>query len=386
MTQSVAVCHQMDGMTKDQLPLDEKLTWLRLLRSENVGPVTFRYLLQRFGSAAAALAALPELAQRSGRRRLRIGSSAEAAREFEALEAVGATALALCEPGYPAALAAIEDAPPLLFLRGRPEMLLHPGIGVVGARNASGNGRQLAERFARGLAQQEFTVVSGLARGIDSAAHRGALSAGYDHGSTIAVMAGGIDVVYPPENTELSDEIAGEGLLLSEIALGTEPQARHFPRRNRLISGLSLAVLVVEAAERSGSLITARLANEQGRQVLAVPGSPLDPRAQGCNRLIREGARLVQSLDDILEEVGAATTGRLRETPPARFEPAEIASEIDERAIALVLECLSPSPLAVDEVIRRCQLSPPLVHNVLLELELAGRLERQAGNRVALIA
>jgi DNA processing protein len=199
-------------------------------------------------------------------------------------------------------------------------------------------------------------------------------------------MAGGVDVVYPPENKALAESIAEQGLLLSEMALGTEPQARHFPRRNRLISGLSLAVLVVEAAERSGSLITARLANEQGRQVLAVPGSPLDPRAQGCNLLIREGARLVQNLADIMEELGAPLAGRLREPPATMFEPAEIAQEIDERMIALVIECLSPSPLAVDEVIRRCQVSPPLVHNVLLELELAGRLERQAGNRVALIA
>jgi DNA processing protein len=376
----------MGNISKELLPLEERLAWLRLLRSENVGPVSFRYLLRRFGTASAALAALPDLAQRSGRRRLRIASAAEASRELEGLDALGGTALALCEPGYPAALAAIEDAPPLLFLRGRPEMLLRTGIGVVGARNASGNGRLLAERFAKGLAQQDFTVVSGLARGIDTAAHRAALSAGYDHGSTIAVMAGGIDVVYPPENAALAEQIAAEGLLVSEMALGTEPQARHFPRRNRLISGLSLAVLVVEAAERSGSLITARLANDQGRQVMAVPGSPLDPRAQGCNRLIREGARLVQGLDDVLEEIGATTAGRLRETPPARFELPEIAQEIDERALALVLECLSPSPLAVDEVIRRCQLSAPLVHSVLLELELAGRLERQAGNRVALIA
>ncbi|HKY93828.1 MAG TPA: DNA-processing protein DprA [Kiloniellales bacterium] len=368
--------------------MDEKLNWLRLLRSENVGPVTFRYLIGRFGTAGAALAALPELAQRSGRRRLRVASLSEAERELDALQAARGTALALCEPGYPIALAAIEDAPPLLFLRGRPELLMEDrAVGVVGARNASGNGRLLAERFGRGLAAEHFTVVSGLARGIDTAAHQGALSAGYDHGSTIAVMAGGLDVVYPPENEGLADEIAGNGLLLSEMAIGTEPQARHFPRRNRLISGLSQAVLVVEAAERSGSLITARMANDQGRQVLAVPGSPLDPRAQGCNRLIRDGARLVQSLDDILEELGGGgPRGCAPTTASALFEAPEIASEIDDRAIALVLECLSPSPLAVDEVIRRCQLSPPLVQNVLLELELAGRLERQAGNRVALIA
>jgi DNA processing protein len=376
----------MDAKSPTDLPLDEKLAWLRLLRSENVGPITFRYLLGRFGSASAALAALPQLAQRSARRRLSIASLADARRELDRLAAAGVHAIALCEPGYPAALAAIDDAPPLLFVRGRTDLLAVAGVGVVGARNASGNGRQTAERFAKGLADQGLTVVSGLARGIDTAAHRGALSAGPAGAGTIAAMAGGIDVVYPPENKALAEEIAQNGLLLSEMALGTEPQARHFPRRNRLISGLSQAVLVIEAAERSGSLITARLANDQGRQVLAVPGSPFDPRAQGCNRLIRDGARLVQSLDDILEEVGGLGAGRRRIEPSTFFEAPEIAGEIDDRAIALVLECLSPSPLAVDEVIRRCQVSPPLVQNVLLELELAGRLERQAGNRVALIA
>jgi DNA processing protein len=375
----------MDATTNHTLPLDEKFAWLRLLRSENVGPVTFRYLLGRFGTAGAALAALPDLAQRSGRRRLRVASLADARRELEQLETAGGRMLALAEPGYPLALAAIEDAPPLLFLRGRDALLQQSAVGVVGARNASGNGRQLAERFGKGLAEAGHAVASGLARGIDTAAHRGALAAGRKGGGTIAALAGGIDVVYPPENKALAEEIAEHGLLLSEMAVGTEPQARHFPRRNRLISGLSQAVLVVEAAERSGSLITARMANDQGRQVLAVPGSPLDPRAQGCNRLIRDGARLVQSLDDILEELGGSPGG-LRATAPAFFEAPEIASEIDERAVALVLECLSPSPLAVDEVIRRCQVSPPLVQNVLLELELAGRLERQAGNRVALIA
>jgi len=376
----------MDASVCDTLPLDEKLTWLRLLRSENVGPITFRYLLGRFGSAGAALAALPELAQRSGRKSLRVATLADARRELERLDACGGRAVALCEALYPRPLAAVEDAPPLLFLRGRSELLQCAAVGVVGARNASGNGRQLAERFAKGLAESGFTVASGLARGIDTAAHRGALAAGRAGGGTVAAMAGGLDVVYPPENRALAEEIAAGGLLLSEMPVGTEPQARHFPRRNRLISGLSLAVLVVEAAERSGSLITARLANEQGRQVFAVPGSPLDPRAQGCNRLIRQGATLVQSLDDILEDLGAAGSGQQPAIRQAFFEAPEIADEIDERAISLVLECLSPSPLAVDEVIRRCHLSPPVVQNVLLELELAGRLERQAGNRVALIA
>ena len=376
----------MDSVTTKALPLDESLAWLRLLRSDNVGPVTFRYLLHRFGDANTALAALPEVAARSGRRRYKVASLADAHREVERLDAVGGRLLTMAEPGYPVPLAAVEDAPPLLFLRGRAELLQRATIGVVGARNASGNGRQLAERFGKGLAEAGLTIASGLARGIDTAAHRGALAGGPTGGSTIAVMAGGVDVVYPPENKALAAEIAEQGLLISEMAVGTEPQARHFPRRNRLISGLSQAVLVVEAAERSGSLITARMANDQGRQVLVVPGSPLDPRAQGCNRLIREGARLVQSLDDILEDLGGPSFARPATPATTLFEAPEIASEIDERAIALVLECLSPSPLAVDEVIRRCQLTPPLVQNVLLELELVGRLERQAGNRVALIA
>ncbi|MEX2628812.1 MAG: DNA-processing protein DprA [Tistlia sp.] len=364
----------------------ERLAWLRLLRSEHVGPVTFRQLIARFGNAAAALEALPELARRGGRRAApRIASAAEAERELEAVERLGAWTLGLAEPGYPEALAAIDDAPPLLILKGRRALLERPAVAVVGARNASTNGRALARSLAGDLAGAGFLVASGLARGIDTAAHEGSLEAG-----TAAVVAGGPDVFYPPENRALQEAIAERGLLVAEQPPGTEPLARHFPRRNRIISGLSRAVLVVEAALRSGSLITARLALEQGREVGAVPGSPLDPRARGCNLLLRQGAILVEEADDLLRELAGQRAplrpGRLREAPDAP-EPAARDDEThaSARARAAVVECLGPSGVAVDEVLRRCQLSASLVSLILMELELAGRLERQPGGRVALI-
>jgi len=363
----------------------ERIAALRLLRSEHVGPVTWRQLVSRFGSAEGALAALPELARRGGGRPPRIATAGAAEAELAAAERQGVRILFLGESLYPPQLASLEDAPPLLFLRGRAELLARPAVALVGARNASGNGRRFAEQLAQGLARKGLSVVSGLARGIDAAAHEGALAGG---GDTVAVVAGGADIVYPPEHGDLSRRIAEAGAILAEMPLGTLPQARHFPRRNRLISGLSQAVVVVEAAPRSGSLITARFAGEQGREVLAVPGSPLDPRAQGCNQLIREGATLVQSVADILEALGPAARHPLAE-PAAPFRGAATAPEEDDRSLAAarvaVLELLSPVGLAVDEVIRRCQLSAPLVQIVLLELELAGRLERQAGNRVALL-
>ncbi len=363
----------------------ERLDWLRLIRSENVGPITFRQLLARFGSAGAALEALPELARRGGRRRpISICSRSAAEAELERLEAAGARLVALPEPDYPPALAVLEDAPPVLSCLGHAHLARRNALAVVGARNASANGRRLARRLAADLGQADLLVASGLARGIDAAAHEGALETG-----TAAVMAGGIEVVYPEENAALYREIRARGVILSEMPAGTVPQARHFPRRNRLISGLSLGVLVVEAALRSGSLITARLALDQGREVFAVPGSPLDPRARGCNNLIRQGASLVESAADVLD----ALEGLLR--PPA--EEPKVAEFLgttqplpDEREIAAaraaVEALLGPTPVAVDEVIRECQVSPAIVHMALLELELAGRLERQPGNRVALIA
>ena len=263
-------------------------------------------------------------------------------------------------------------------------MLAGKAVAIVGARNASANGRRLARELAAGLGAADFVVVSGLARGIDAAAHAGALESG-----TIAVLAGGIDVVYPQENQELYDSIARQGLLVSEIALGTQPQASHFPRRNRLISGLSLGAVVVEAAPRSGSLITARQAADQGREVFAVPGSPLDPRARGCNGLIRQGATLVESADDVIESLAGMLKPPMAEPPERDFGPGKPPEppESDLAACRAIMDdLLSPTPVPVDELIRECQFSPAVVQTVLLELELAGRIERHPGNRVALVA
>lgn len=378
----------MTGSLRRPLSREETLDWLRLIRSENVGPITFFQLVRRFGSAAAALAALPDLAKRGGRRRpVQICPKVAAERELARFDELGVELLACGTPGYPEALAAIDDAPPLLAVMGHARLLQRPAVALVGARNASANGRSLARRLASELAADGFLVVSGLARGIDAAAHTGALD-----GGTAAAMAGGIDVVYPPENQPLYEEVAARGLLLSEMPPGTEPQARHFPRRNRLISGLSLGVLIVEAAPRSGSLITARLAGEQGREVMAVPGSPLDPRARGCNGLIRQGATLVESADDVRQALAGILRRPLGERRGAAFAGTGTDSDApaaDEdtlsRARGEVLELLGVSAVPVDEVIRQCQFSPAVVSTILLELELAGRCERHPGNRVALV-
>ncbi len=363
----------------------ERLDWLRLIRSERVGPITFRQLLARFGTASAALEALPELARRGGRTRaLKIGPKADAEAELEALEALGAQAIALTEPAYPVALAALDDAPPILGVLGHTHLLERNCVALVGARNASANGRRLARQIAAELGQAGWIVASGLARGIDASAHEGALNTG-----TVAVVAGGLDVVYPEENTALYEAIKAVGAIISEIPLGTVPQARHFPRRNRLISGLSLGTAVVEAAPRSGSLITARFAGEQGREVFAVPGSPLDPRARGCNHLIREGATLIESAADIIEALTALSSTRAMERKAPEFL-AGAADSLDETDLSsarrAVEELLGPTPVAVDELRRQCQVSPALVSMVLLELELAGRIDRHPGNRVATIA
>lgn len=366
----------------------EQLSRLRLIRTDNVGPITFRQLLARYGSGEAALEALPALAARGGRRgRLKAAARADAEAEIAQLETLGGRFLTYGDGHYPAALAAVEDAPPLLAVKGRLDLLDAPATGIVGARNASANGRRIAASLARRLVGYGLVVVSGLARGIDAAAHRGALE-GEAEVTTIAVIAGGLNTVYPPEHHDLQAEIAERGLLVSEAPLGTEPQARHFPRRNRLVSGLSLGVVVVEGAPRSGSLITARLALEQGREVMAVPGSPLDPRAQGPNGLIRQGATLIQKSEDVVEVLQPLLRQPLAEpqAAPYRDERVEEASESELVEVRRgLMELLSPSPLPVDEVIRRCHFSPSLTQTVLLELELAGRLERQAGNRVALL-
>jgi DNA processing protein len=360
----------------------ERLDRLRLIRSENVGPVTFRSLLRRFGSARAAIEALPELARRGGRSApLRVGTVAQAEQELSAADRIGARLLTSDDPDYPEALAAIDDAPPLLYMRGDVALLRRKAVAIVGARNASANGRRLAEDIARDLGAAGFVVVSGLARGIDHAAHRGSLDSG-----TVAVVAGGIDIAYPPDNEALQLEIARRGAIVAEMPPGTVPQAKHFPRRNRLISGLSLGVLVVEAALQSGSLITARLALEQGRDVLAVPGSPLDPRCHGTNNLLRQGAVLAEGAADVIAALQGMAGAALRTEPQNGWQLSEIARDSpSDETLRTVHELLGPAPVMVDELVRQCHLSAPAVRAVLLELELAGRLERHPGNRVSLL-
>lgn len=366
------------------LTSQEKLEWLRLIRSENVGPITFYQLLARFGSAAAALDALPGLAKHGGRNRpIRIPSRAAIEEELDAIEAIDGALLYRDEPGYPAPLRAIEDAPPVLILRGHAHLLERRMVGVVGARNASASGRRFARQLAAELGEAGFVVVSGLARGIDASAHDGALQSG-----TIAVMAGGVEIVYPEENRALYDGIVRQGLAVSEMPPSTVPQGRHFPRRNRIVSGLSLGVVVIEAAERSGSLITARLAAEQGREVFAVPGSPLDPRCKGTNGLIREGAHLTESAVDViaaLEEISRCSPAEEKPQTPSAL-PASVRESGLESACRLILEALGPTPVPVDEILRQSHLSPAMVSMVLLELELAGCLERHPGHRVSLLS
>jgi DNA processing protein len=349
---------------------------LRLIRTAGVGPVTYRHLLRRFGSARAALDALPDLARRGGGRAIVPADPQVVAREIEAVARLGARHLFLDDRDYPALLAQLDDAPAVLTVRGALPFTHRMAVAIVGARNASAAACRFARGIAHDLANEGVTVVSGLARGIDTAAHVGAGAA------TVAVIAGGIDVAYPPENGELQERIAQEALLVAEMPPGTEPRARHFPYRNRIIAGLAQGTLVVEAAPKSGSLITARLANEAGREVMAVPGSPLDPRAQGCNLLIRDGATLVQTAADVLEQI-RPFDNRLVRSPIDRFV-AQPLEDADDAARMRVTDLLGPVPVAIDEVIRQSQVAPAMVQMVLLELELGGRLERHAGGRVSL--
>ncbi len=362
----------------------ERLDWLRLARSENVGPITFFALLARFGTPGAVLDALPGLARRGGRRRpVKVCSRATAEREMEALAQLGGSLIALGEPAYPPVLAAIADPPPVLSLRGRAGLLARDSVAIVGARNASAGGLHLAERLAADLGAAKLVVVSGMARGIDARAHVGALATG-----TVAVMGGGVDVAYPKQNRQLYERLLEEAAVIAEAPLGTVPMGRHFPRRNRIIAGLCRAVVVVEGAARSGSLITARLALEQGREVLAVPGSPLDPRSAGPNRLLRQGATLVESAADVLDALADGRPRVLDE--PRRDWPSAARSEPPEEddapagARETVVSLLGPSPVPVDFLVRESRLTPATVATILLELELAGRLERQPGNRVSL--
>lgn len=365
----------------------ERIARLRLIRTENVGPITFRQLLERFGNAERAIAALPELARRGGRRQpLRVPSIATVEREVDDNARTGATLVVFGDTSYPPALAAIEDAPGAFSLIGHPHILAERAVAVVGARNASMNGRRLASVLSREIGRGGYAVVSGLARGIDGAAHDGALDSG-----TVAVVAGGIDVIYPPEHTDLFHRIAGAGAIIAEQPVGTTPQARHFPSRNRIIAGLGLGVLVVEAATRSGSLITARRALDQGREVFAVPGSPLDPRCGGTNCLIKEGAAfLVESATDVLRILDGLPQRKLGEPQGGDWEASydgealdPPAIELDDRARRTVLEALGSEPVAVDELIRGCQLSAPIVATALLEAELAGLIDRHPGNQVS---
>lgn len=376
----------MSGAARSPLSETERRDRIRLARTENIGPVTFRQLLSRFGSAGDAIAALPELAIRGGRRRpLAVPAAESVASEFEAAERCGGRLVVLGDAEYPRPLAATEDAPVSLCLIGDSSLLRRDALAIVGARNASTNGRGLARRLAGDIAQAGFVIVSGMARGIDAAAHEGAL----EHG-TIAVLAGGADVIYPRENAALYDAIRERGLLVSEMPCGTQPQARHFPRRNRVISGMSLGVLVIEAALRSGSLITGRLAGEQGRDVFAVPGSPLDPRCRGANDLIRNGAVLTESADDVLAELRPARERRIRRAgSPAERTYTDLPSAASDTAVhdlhGRIVESLGPAPQPVDALIRETGRPAAAVWAAILDLEIAGRLERQPGNKVALI-
>jgi len=362
---------------------EQRLDWLRLIRSDNVGPRTFRDLVNYFGGARAALAALPGLARRGGASGpARICPPEEAAAELRAARARGVEFVALGEPDYPVRLQMIDDAPPLLAVRGQLAVLKRPLVAIVGSRNASAAGVKFAERLAREVGEHGFGIVSGLARGIDAAAHRASLASG-----TIAVLAGGHERIYPAEHTELLETMLAEGAAVSEMPLAWEPRARDFPRRNRLISGLSVGVVIVEAARRSGSLITARLAGEQGREVFAVPGSPLDPRAEGTNGLLKQGATLVTEAADVIA-VLEPILGRGLDLPaqepeqeltgPLDHEPGE-----DERG--RIVGLLGPTPVAIDDLVRLSQTSPAIVRTVLLELEIAGRLERHGGGLVSLL-
>lgn len=378
----------------------ERFARLRLARSENVGPRTYGYLMRRFRNAEAALAALPTLAARGGKAEYGVCSEATAAAELEAGMRHGAQLLILGDADYPERLAQIDPPPPLLWVHGNVELLSRPAIAIVGARNASALGMRTARRLARELGASGRVVVSGLARGIDSAAHDASLTNG-----TVAVLAGGVDQIYPPENAALAGRIAAEGAIVSECPMGLEPMARHFPKRNRIISGLADGVVLVEAAARSGSLITARFALEQGREAMACPGAPEDPRAAGCNALIREGAALVRHAGDVTEALaapralGMAEEGRefyfdadsfdedgTRDDLDALADFDEEGSHAADALAAQVIELLGPAPVEVDEIARLCGVTSSELSLAILELDLAGRIDIRPGGLIALAA
>ena len=363
----------------------QRLACLRLIRSENVGPVTFRALINHFGGAQAALEALPEIARQGGRRKpVRICPREVAEAELEAAIAVGAMPVFTIEPGYPALLAQTDVPPPLLYVKGRVELLNRQAIGIVGSRDASAGGQKIARDLARGLGEAGWVVASGLARGIDAAAHLASLATG-----TVAVLGGGIDIIYPPEHAALQARIGIEGCLVCEQPPGFQPRGQDFPRRNRIISGISSGVVVVEAAKRSGTLITARFAGEQGREVFAVPGHPLDPRAEGTNQLLKDGATLVTEVEDILRGLRPVVTEFSDRTvqppdyPVQRPAPAAI-TRVDDDDRARILEALGPAPVAIDELARATGLPIRAVQVVLMELSLASRISMHGGQLVSL--
>lgn len=365
-------------MGKGPLSDEERLNWLILSRSENVGPATFKSLIKRFHTAGAALRALPDLTRKGGLSRSpRIWSREAAERAMEQADKIGARFLCSMEPAYPALLRQADGAPPVLCIKGDAALLARSGIAIVGARNASALARKFTRQIVREIGAEGHVIVSGLARGIDTAAHEAALDSG-----TIAVIAGGIDVIYPPENAPLHAAIGERGLIVSEQVPGTEPKADFFPRRNRIISGLSRALVVVEAALRSGSLITARFAAEQGRDVFAVPGSPLDPRCEGTNRLIRDGATLLMSARDVLEALGSEGPRQMSffepDPPPLPLR------EPDAADMQHLLQLLSPNPIDIDDLARESGLDAATLSALLLELSLAGRITRHADGSVSL--
>lgn len=357
----------------------EKLARIRLIQTRHIGPMTFSLLIQRYGSALAALAAIPDLAARGGRK-LSIASLADAKAELAANDDAGARLIWRDSDSYPLRLAQFDDAPVTLSTRGNLHLLHKPMIALVGARNASINAIRHAETLARELGEAGYVIVSGMARGIDAAAHRGAMATG-----TVGVIAGGIDIIYPPENRALFQQIVDEGLLLAEMRPGTAPTPRHFPTRNRIIASLALGVVVIEAATKSGSLITAREAGERGSEVMAIPGSPLDPRSNGCNQLIRDGATLVQNAADIIEAVGQ---NRTVEVPPKKTIWVEMpqttfSDEDISKCREIIISGLGGEPVDVDDLIAWCDQPSAVVWAAILELELAGQLTRHYGNRVS---
>ena len=363
-------------MTVEATGKRERIDWLRLARTESVGPVTFAHLLARHRSASRALAALPDLARRGGRATpLRIPTVEEARVELSAGEALGARLILGGEAGFPRLLAVLDPPPPLIWTLGDASLLSRRSVAVVGAREASSAGQRMARSLAAGLGQGGYVVVSGLARGIDAAAHHGAIDTG-----TIAVLAGGVDSVWPPQNAALYEAIVARGCIVSERPIGYEGRAPDFPRRNRLISGLSLGVVVVEAEQKSGSLITARLAGDQGREVFAVPGSPLDPRARGANDLLRQGACLVEEAEDVLRVLDALP-GVFEREPPLYGQGGDDADGEFGGLAALLETLLSPTPTGIDELARAAGAPAPAVAAALVELSLAGRVELLPGGQ-----